>query len=69
MTQSRIFTTNKTQAVRLPKAVAFPDHVTHVTISRKGNTCIITPAGGTWEDFFASPPIDEDFLSDRKQPI
>jgi virulence-associated protein VagC len=47
--------------------VAFPDHVTHVTITRRGNARIITPVASTWEDFFASPPIDDDFLSDRKR--
>jgi antitoxin VapB len=68
MTQSRIFKSGKMQAVRLPKAVAFPEQVTRVKIIRRGNTRVITPAGGTWEDFFASPPIDKDFLSDRRQP-
>jgi antitoxin VapB len=68
MTQSTVFKSNKTQAVRLPKAVALPDHVTRVNIIRKGNARLIVPAGGTWADFFASPPIDDDFLKSRKQP-
>lgn len=68
MAQSTVFKSNKTQAVRLPKAVALPDHVTRVNILAKGNSRIILPAGGTWQDFFASPPIDDDFLNDRKQP-
>jgi antitoxin VapB len=68
MTRLRIRKSKNAQTIGLPKGVAFPDHVTHVTITRRGNARIITPVGGTWEDFFASPPIDDDFLSDRKQP-
>jgi antitoxin VapB len=68
MTQSRIHKSKNMQTLRLPKGVAFPDHVTHVTITRRGNARIITPVGDTWEDFFASPPIDSDFLKGGKRP-
>jgi antitoxin VapB len=68
MTHSTVFKSNKTQAVRLPKAVALPDHVTRVNIIRQGNKRLIVPAGGTWADFFAGPRLDDDFLSDRNQP-
>jgi antitoxin VapB len=68
MTSSSVFRTNKTQAVRLPKAVALPDHVTRVSVIAQGNRRIIVPAGGTWDDFFAGPAIDDDFLNDRNQP-
>jgi hypothetical protein len=26
------------------------------------------PVGGTWDDFFALPPLDQDFLTPRNQP-
>ena len=68
MTQSNVFKSNKTQAIRLSKAVALPDHVKRVNIIRKGNARLIVPAGKSWEDFFAGPRIDDDFLDDRKQP-
>jgi antitoxin VapB len=68
MTHSTVFKSNKTQAVRLPKAVALPDHVTRVNIIRQGNKRLIVPAGGTWADFFAGPRLDDDFLNDRNQP-
>jgi antitoxin VapB len=69
MSQSTVFKSNKTQAVRLPKAVALPEHVKKVEIIARGNTRVILPAGGTWADFFAGPRLDDDFLSDRKQPL
>jgi antitoxin VapB len=68
MTSSTVFRTNKTQAIRLPKAVALPDHVKKVDIIKRGNARIITPAGGSWEEFMALPGIEDDFMSDRKQP-
>jgi antitoxin VapB len=69
MTQSTIFKSNKSQAVRLPKAVALPDHVKRVEVLVQGNARLIVPAGGSWKDFFDGPRIDEDFLNDRAQPL
>jgi antitoxin VapB len=40
-----VFKSNKTQAIRLTKAVALPDSITKVDIVAIGNTRIITPAG------------------------
>ena len=68
MTQSTVFKSNKTQAVRLPKAVALPDHVKTVEIIKQGNTRLILPAGGSWQAFFDGPRLDDDFLSHRRQP-
>jgi antitoxin VapB len=69
MTQTTIFKSNKSQAVRLPKAVALPDHVKRVDVLVQGNARLIVPAGGSWKDFFDGPRIDEDFLNDRAQPL
>ncbi|PZF76779.1 AbrB/MazE/SpoVT family DNA-binding domain-containing protein [Aestuariivirga litoralis] len=68
MSQSRVFKSNRSQAVRLPKAVALPEHVKQVEIIARGNARVIMPAGGSWADFFAGPRIDDDFLNDRNQP-
>ena len=67
MSQSTVFKTNKTQAVRLPKAVAFPDHVKKVEITKQGDALLITPIKSSWDEFFSTPGVDEDFLNDRKQ--
>lgn len=69
MTSSTVFTTNRSQAVRLPKAVAFPDDVHQVDIVRIGRGRLIVPKGKRWDDLFLGGPlISEDFLGEREQP-
>jgi antitoxin VapB len=69
MARSKVFVTNRSQAVRLPKEVAFPDDVRQVDIIKRGNTRIITPVGKRWEDWFENgPSVSEDFMTDREQP-
>ncbi len=63
--KTRLFLSNRTQAVRLPKAVAFPPGVEEVEIIREGDGLRIVPAGRRWEDFFAEPGVD---FPDREQP-
>jgi antitoxin VapB len=65
VTRTTLFRTNRSQAVRLPKDVAFPDGVKEVTILRDGPRRVIVPADAAWDDFFAEPGID---LPDREQP-
>jgi antitoxin VapB len=65
MTRTTLFQTNRSQAVRLPKDVAFPAGVREVTILRDGARRIIVPTEATWDDFFGSPGID---IGDREQP-
>jgi antitoxin VapB len=69
MSQSTVFKSNRSQAIRLPKAVALPDHVKKVDIIKLGNSRLITPSGSSWDEFFAQPSIGEDFMSDREQPM
>ena len=65
MTRTRLFQSNRSQAVRLAKDVAFPEGVKEVTILRDGAKRVIVPANAVWDDFFSSPGID---LPDREQP-
>jgi antitoxin VapB len=65
MTRTTVFQSNRSQAVRLPKDVAFPEGVREVTILRDGARRVIVPADRTWEDFFAAPGVD---LGERDQP-
>lgn len=58
MIKTTLFRSNKTQAVRLPKDVAFPDHVKEVCILKEGNRLVIVPAGSVWDDFFDHPGVD-----------
>jgi len=65
MHHTTLFRSNRSQAVRLAKDVAFPDHVRDVVVLKEGHRRIIVPSTGPWDDFFASPGID---LPDREQP-
>lgn len=60
MVATTLFKSNKSQAVRLPKDVAFPEDVREVTIIRDGKRRIIVPADSSWDDFFSAPGIDLD---------
>lgn len=65
MIETVLFKSNKSQALRLPKGVAFPEGVRQVAIIPDGTRRIIVPADASWDDFFAAPPVD---LPDRDQP-
>lgn len=65
MGRTRLFQSNRSQAVRLAKDVAFPAGVREVVIRRQGDELVIRPADAAWDDFFAAPGID---LGPRNQP-
>ena len=66
MTRTNLFLSNRSQAVRLPKDVAFPEDVRSVTILREGKRRIIVPTEALWDEFFDGPGID---LGERVQPV
>ncbi len=66
--RTRVFKSNRSQAVRLPKAVAFPESIKDVEIIAIGNKRIIAPAGQSWDDWFDAPGVSSDFMADREQP-
>lgn len=69
MTSSTVFTSNRSQAVRLPKAIAFPEDVHQVDILKIGRSRVIVPQGKRWDDLFEhGPRVSDDFLSEREQP-
>ena len=65
MTRTKLFQSNRSQAVRLPKEVAFPPGVSEVALLRDGARRVIVPANAVWDDFFDQPGID---FPDRIQP-
>ncbi len=67
MIQTKIFKSNQSQAVRLSKAVAFPEGVKNVEIVVVGNSRVITPVNQTWDSWFDSPCVTDDFMVDREQ--
>ncbi|MFJ5450024.1 type II toxin-antitoxin system VapB family antitoxin [Pectobacterium carotovorum] len=68
MEKTTVFKSNRSQAVRLPKAVALPDDVKHVDIVAIGRARIITPAGESWDSWFEGSGVTSDFMSTREQP-
>jgi antitoxin VapB len=54
--KGKLFKSNRSQAVRIPKDLAFPDNVQDILIKRIGNKIEITPSDSFWDDFFAQGP-------------
>lgn len=67
-TQSTVFKSNQSQAVRLPKAVALPEGVSKVDIVVLGSARLILPAGTAWDSWFDSAGVSDDFMTERGQP-
>jgi len=61
MVTTRLFLSNRTQAVRLPKPVAFPPGVEEVEILVYGDSRVIVPKGRGWDWFFEHGPTLPDF--------
>lgn len=68
MQQGSVFKTNRSQAVRLPKAVAFSDTVRKVDVVVVGRSRLLSPAGEAWDSWFDSPGVSDDFMVERDQP-
>lgn len=66
MTASTVFTNNRTQAVRLPAELRFPDSVKKVEVRAVGQERIIAPAEHAWDSFFlAEAGVSADFMAER----
>lgn len=68
MEHTKLFKSNRSQAVRLPKGVAFGDDVCEVEIVVEGRTRVIAPAGESWDAWFDGPAVSADFMQSREQP-
>lgn len=63
------FHQHRSQAARLPKAVAFPEDVHVVDVLKIGRSRVIVPQGQRWDDLFLNGPrVSDDFMSEREQP-
>jgi antitoxin VapB len=65
--RARVFTSNRSQAVRIPKELAFPDDVKDVYVIRRGKRLEIIPVDSLWDDFFDRPPCP-DFMEPEDLP-
>ncbi len=68
MEKASVFKSNKSQGVRLPKAVALPEDVKRVDVVAVGKNRILTPEGTSWDAWFAGESVSGDYLADRDQP-
>ncbi len=68
MVQTRLFESNRTQAVRLAKEVAFPPDVRLVDVIRVGHSVVVSPVGERWTDFFNNVPTCPDFARPEQLP-
>ncbi|WP_428380882.1 type II toxin-antitoxin system VapB family antitoxin [Nevskia ramosa] len=68
MEQGSVFRSNRSQAVRLPKAAALPDDVKRVDVMAIGRTRVIAPAGEAWDSWFEVGSVSADFMAEREQP-
>jgi antitoxin VapB len=68
LVKTKLFKSNRSQAVRLPKEVAFSQSVKDVEIIAIGNKRVIIPAGQSWDEWFDGPGVSSDFMTERQQP-
>lgn len=68
MKSGGVFKSNTSQAVRLPKEVAFPESVKRVEIVPLGSARLIVPEGQCWDSWFAEECASDDFMVSRDQP-
>jgi len=68
MSQGSVFFNNRSQAVRLPSDMRFPDNVKKVTVRSLGKDRLISPVENTWDSFFLSnDSVTEDFMTERAE--
>ena len=65
MKTHKLFISNQSQAVRIPKSMAFDPSVKEVVILRHGNGLLIKPKDDVWTDFFSLPPCS-DFMEEGR---
>ncbi|WP_370309858.1 type II toxin-antitoxin system VapB family antitoxin [Sinimarinibacterium flocculans] len=67
MEQGAVFRSNRSQAIRLPKAAALPEDVKRVDVVSIGRTRVIAPAGEAWDSWFDGAGVSADFMAEREQ--
>lgn len=65
LARTSLFLSNRSQAVRLPKVVAFDQDMHDVVSVPGGSRRLIAPVGMAWDDFFTAPGVE---LGSREQP-
>ena len=66
--KAKLFINGRSQAVRIPKELAFTG-IDAVNVEKRGNAVILTPARKTWESFADLPAAEEDFMVIRPRLV
>lgn len=63
---TKLFLSNRSQAVRIPADLRMPDSVKEVEVRACGQERVIAPVGRGWDSFFLDGPgVSDDFLAER----
>jgi antitoxin VapB len=63
---TKLFLSNRSQAVRIPADLRLPDSVKEVEVRACGQERIIAPVGRSWNSFFLDgAAVSDDFLAER----
>jgi antitoxin VapB len=63
---TKLFLSNRSQAVRIPADLRLPDSVKEVEVRACGQERIIAPLGHSWDSFFLDGHrVSDDFLTER----
>ncbi|RJP94118.1 MAG: antitoxin [Desulfobacteraceae bacterium] len=66
MNQGSVFTNNRSQAVRLPAEMRFPEDVKKVFVRAMGKERVLSPIENIWDSFFMSEDnVSKDFMTER----
>jgi antitoxin VapB len=57
--EAALFRSNRSQAVRIPKDMEFPDDLKKVVVRRVGKALILSPKDSLWLDYFAMPGVPD----------
>jgi antitoxin VapB len=66
--KAKLFTNGRSQAVRIPKEIAFQG-IDAVNVEKRGNAVILTPVRKTWESLAELPKAEDDFMVVRPRLI
>jgi antitoxin VapB len=63
---TKLFLSHRSQAVRIPAQLRFPESVQEVEVRACGQERIIAPLGRSWDSFFqGGPAVQDDFMPER----
>ena len=68
MYQASVFKNNTSQAIRLPKPLAFPEGTKTVDVIAMGRARLIVPSKDSWDHWFEQLEAVPDFMAEREQP-